>query len=130
MSKSGFRTNRQARLPEAGNLHGGFLMAIDGCSLGMRGCRKNCAVVSLENLQPGAEIGSVLFPRFLVQFEVSAQKHGPLTLTSLSSLPAPKARIKEPKNKGGLALNRFSARRLRGHNSTRLNDELDCARGA
>ena len=57
-----------------GSLRGGFLVEVIGCSLGVSGCRKNGAVVVLENLQPSRDIGSVFLPRFLVQFEIGAQE--------------------------------------------------------
>ena len=40
----------------------------------MGGCRKNGAVVVLEDFQPCRDIGGIVLPRFLVQFEVGAQE--------------------------------------------------------
>src|ERR1035438_7923643 len=57
-----------------GNLRGGFLVEVIGCSLGMGSGGKNGAVVVLQNLQPCRDIGGVLLPRFLLQFEVGAQE--------------------------------------------------------
>ena len=56
------------------DLRGGFLVEVIGCSLGISGCRKDGAVVILENLQPSREIGGVFFPQLLVQFEVGTQE--------------------------------------------------------
>jgi hypothetical protein len=54
----------QSSRQDLGNLPGGFLMEIIGCSLGMCGCRKNGAAVTLENPQPGGNMGGILFPSF------------------------------------------------------------------
>ena len=53
---------------------GGFLVEVIGRSLGMRGSRKNGAVVVLEDFEPCCDIGGVVLPRFLVQFEIGAQE--------------------------------------------------------
>jgi hypothetical protein len=72
-SARGYRTGLSRRLRDAetnsshaglGNLRGGYLMEIIGCSLGMCGCRKNGAAVTLENPQPGGNMGGILFPSF------------------------------------------------------------------
>jgi hypothetical protein len=40
----------------------------------MSGCRKDGAVVILENFQPSRDICGVFLPRLLVQFEIGAQE--------------------------------------------------------
>jgi hypothetical protein len=40
----------------------------------MGSCRKDGAVIVLENFQPRRNIGSVFLPRFLLQFEIGTQE--------------------------------------------------------
>jgi len=44
--------------------------------LGMGGCRKDGAVVVLEDFEPFGDIGGILLACFLMQFEVGAQEGG------------------------------------------------------
>ena len=43
----------------------------------MSGSRKDRTAVILENFQPSRGIGSILFPRLLLQFEISTQESRP-----------------------------------------------------
>jgi len=56
------------------DLRGGFLVEVIGCSLGMSGCRKDGALVILEDFQPRRDIGGVFFARLLVKFEIGTQE--------------------------------------------------------
>jgi hypothetical protein len=57
---------RKSTRTDLGSLRGGVLLKVVGCSLGMRGCRENGAVVVLEDFQPGRDIGGTVLPRFQV----------------------------------------------------------------
>src|SRR5258708_27271820 len=57
-----------------GDLRGGFLVEVIGCTLGMRSCRKDGTVVILENFQPRRDICGVFLSRLLVQFEIGTQE--------------------------------------------------------
>jgi hypothetical protein len=61
------RNQSRAGVPD---LRGGFLVEVVGGTLSVSGCRKNSAIVILQNFQPSRDIGGVFFPRLLVQFEV------------------------------------------------------------
>jgi len=52
------------------------MVEVIGGSLSVGGCREYDAVVVLQNFEPCRDIGGVVVVRFLVQFEIGAQKGG------------------------------------------------------
>jgi hypothetical protein len=52
-------------------------MQIIGGALRMRGCREDSAVVALQHVEPGCEIGRVIVARFGGYAEIGREKRRP-----------------------------------------------------